>query len=188
MKLKNNNLRDKFGFIGGDTHTGSVNRILRLVTGWALIAAAAGTIFDAYACDGCPQGSIGLIPLYLGFPIGSVGLVIIFKKVAGWMSAALAAVGLAGILYFMFAYPDGVNGWMGGIFLGIAHLFLPIAGRFASVLWVAVGILGFPFFGMPRVLAPIPVFSLFGIATAATGLFVLLGLNSANPQMDQEKN
>ena len=186
MKLKNINLRDKFGIIDGGTYPGSVNRILRLVTGWALIAAAAGTIFDEYACGGCPQGSIGLIPLYLGFSIGSVGLVIIFKKVAGWMSATFAAAGLAGILYLMFAYPDGVNGWIGGIFLGIAHLFLPLAGRFASVLWVAVGILGFPYVGMPRALAPIPVFSLFGIAIAATGLFVLLGLNSANPLKDQE--
>lgn len=188
MKLKNNNLRDKFGIIDGGNHPSSVNRLLRLITGWALIAAAAGTIFDEYACGGCPQGSIGLIPLYLGFSIGSVGLVIIFKKVAGWMSAIFAAVGLAGILYFMFAYPDGVNGWVGGIFLGIAHLFLPLAGRFASVLWVGIGILGFPYFGMQIALAPIPVFTLFGIATAATGLFVLVSLNSANSLKDQEIN
>lgn len=187
MKLKNLNPREESGIVAGGPHPGGVNRILRLITGWALIAAAAGTLFDAYACDGCPQGSVGLVPLYVGFPIGSVGLVIIFRKVAGWISAIFAAVGLAGILYFMFAYPEGVNGWIGGVFLGIAHLFLPLSGRFVSVLWVAVGILGFPGFGMMRVLAPIPVFVLFGVATAATGLFVLLGLKSANSIMEQEK-
>jgi hypothetical protein len=185
--MKNNNLREMFGNTTDGTHPGSVNRILRLVTGWALVAAAAGTIYDAYACDGCSQGSIGLIPIYLGFPIASVGLVIIFKKVGGWIAATFAAVGLAGILYFMFAYPNGVNGWIGGILLGMAHLFLPLSGRFASVLWVAVGIFGFPYFGMMRALAPVPVFLLFGVATAATGLFVLLGLKSANSVTIQEE-
>ena len=137
--MKNNNLREMFGNNDGGTQPGSINRILRQVIGWALLAAAAGIFFDEYACGGCTQGSIGLIPLYLGFPIGSIGLVIIFKKVAGWISTAIAAVGVAGILYFMFAYPNGVNGWIGGISLGIAHLFLPLPGRFVSVLWVAVG-------------------------------------------------
>ena len=184
MKMNNLNLREK---LASGTSPGSVNRILRLITGWALLAAAAGTIFDEYACGGCPQGSIGLIPLYIGFPIGSVGLVIIFKKVGGWISATFAAVGLAGILYFMFAYPQGVNGWIGGIFLGIAHLFLPLSGRFVSVLWVAVGILGFPGFGVMRVLTPVPVFVLFGVATAATGLFVLLGLKSVKSVTVQEE-
>jgi hypothetical protein len=176
-----------FGNNDGGTQPVSINRILRQVIGWALLAAAAGIFFDEYACGGCTQGSIGLIPLYLGFPIGSIGLVIIFKKVAGWISTAIAAVGVAGILYFMFAYPNGVNGWIGGISLGIAHLFLPLPGRFVSVLWVAVGIFGFPGFGMMRALAPIPVFVLFGIATAATGLFVLLGLKSANSVAVQEE-
>ena len=79
-------------------------RILRYITGWALLAAAAGTFFDVFACDGCAEGSIGLIPLYIGFPIGSVGLALVFRKVAGWVPTILAALGLGGILFFMFSY------------------------------------------------------------------------------------
>ena len=116
--------------------------VLRRITGWSLLAASAGIIFDAVACDGCAKGSIGLIPLYLGFPIGSVGLVLVFRKVAGWVPTLLAAVGLAGILFFMFSYPNGAEGWIGAILVGIAHLFLPISGRFASVLWGCGGHLG----------------------------------------------
>ena len=85
---------------------GIVGPVLRNITGWALLAAVAGTFFDALACDGCPEGSIGLIPLYIGFPIGSVGLVLVFRKVAGWVPTILAALGLAGILFFMFSYPN----------------------------------------------------------------------------------
>lgn len=170
--------------------TSPPSTILRMITGWALLAAAAGTIFDAYACDGCSTGSIGLIPLYLGFPIGSVGLVIIFKKVAGWIPALLIALGLSGILYFMFAYPNGVEGWIGAIFIGIAHLFLPLSGRFASLFWVSVGILGFPdfpAFGV-RSWGLINVFMLFGAATAVSGIFIVWGLKSINTSQVIEKN
>jgi hypothetical protein len=172
-----------------DTTNGEVEGVvgvaLRRITGWALLAAAAGTLFDAFACDGCADGSVGLIPLYLGFPIGSVGLVIIFRKVAGWVPALLAAVGLAGILFFMFSYPNGAEGWIGAILIGIAHLFLPLPGRFASVLWVAVGILGFPEFGEPS-WGPISAFTVFGAATAASGAFVLWGLPSPDPEQISE--
>ena len=130
-------------------HQRVTGNVLRWITGWSLLAASAGTFFDAYVCNGCPEGSVGLFPLYLGFPIGSVGLVIVFKKVAGWIPALLAALGLSGMLYFMFAYPHGARGWAGAIFIGTAHLFLPLSGRFASPLWVAAGMLGFPEFGEP---------------------------------------
>ena len=159
---------------------GQIGVVLRRITGWSLLAAAAGTFYDAFMCDGCAQGSIGLIPLYLGFPIGAVGLVLIFWRVVGWVPALLAASGLAGILFFMFSYPNGAEGWIGAILLGIAHLFLPLSGRLASVLWVAVGILGFPEFGA-RSWGPIAAFTVFGAATAASGAFVLLGLKSAAP-------
>jgi len=154
-----------------------VKPILRYITGWALLAAAAGTFFDAYACDGCTEGSIGLIPLYIGFPIGSVGLVLVFRKVAGWVPSILAALGLGGILFFMFSYPSGAEGWVGAILIGMAHLYFPLTGRFASVLWVATGILGFPEFGSPS-WGPIAAFTAFGAATAASGAFVLLGLRA----------
>lgn len=160
---------------------GVAGPVLRNITGWALLAAAAGTFFDAFACDGCPDGSIGLIPLYIGFPIGSVGLVLVFRKVAGWVPTILAALGLAGILFFMFSYPNGAVGWIGAILIGIAHLYLPLTGRFASVLWVATGILGFPEFGSPS-WGPIAAFTVFGAATAASGAFVLWGLKSGDPE------
>jgi hypothetical protein len=160
--------------------TGVAGKILRRITGWSLLAAAAGTFYDAFMCDGCAQGSIGLIPLYLGFPIGAVGLVLVFWRVAGWIPALLAASGLAGILIFMFSYPNGAEGWIGAILVGIAHLFLPLSGRFASVLWMAAGILGFPEFGA-RSWGSIAAFTVFGAATTASGAFVLLGLKSAAP-------
>jgi hypothetical protein len=160
-------------------HRGNQGRefgtVLRNLTGWTLLAASVGIFFDAITCGGCAQGSIGLIPLYIGFPIGSVGLVLITKKVAGWIPTLFAAFGVFGILLFMFSYPEGAEGWLGAIFIGIAHLFFPLSGRFASVLWVAVGILGFPEFGAAS-WGPVSAFTVFGAATAASGIFVLWGL------------
>lgn len=160
-----------------DVKSHKVGSILRYITGWALLAAAAGTFFDAYACDGCAEGSIGLIPLYIGFPIGSVGLVLVFRKAAGWVPAILAALGLAGILFFMFTYPSGADGWIGAILVGAAHLYFPLTGRFASLLWAATGILGFPEFGSPS-WGPIAAFTMLGASSAASGAYVLLGLRT----------
>jgi hypothetical protein len=159
--------------------------VLRYITGWALLAAAAGTFFDAYTCDGCSQGSIGLIPLYIGFPIGSVGLVLVFRKAAGWAPALLAAIGLAGILIFMFSYPNRAEGMIGAILVGIAHLFFPLYGRLASVLWVSAGILGFPAFNTAS-WGPIDGFTMFGAATAASGAFVLWGWRSMDSEIAPE--
>jgi hypothetical protein len=58
----------------------NTGNFLRYITGSALLTAAAGTFFDAYACDGCAEGSIRLSPLYVGFPIGAVGLALVSKK------------------------------------------------------------------------------------------------------------
>jgi hypothetical protein len=159
-----------------------VSPILRNITGWALLAAAAGTFFDAYACDGCSDGSIGLIPLYIGFPIGSVGLVLVFRKASGWVPALLATLGLGGILFFMFTYPNGAEGWIGAVLIGAAHLYFPLPGRLASVLWVAAGILGFPAFNTAS-WGVISAFTVFGAATAVSGAFVLLGLRTTAPEM-----
>jgi hypothetical protein len=149
--------------------------LLRRITGWAWLAAAAGTFYDAFACDGCAGGSIGLIPLYVGFPIGAIGFVLFMWRAVGRVPAALTAAGLAGILFFMFSYPNGAEGWITAILIAIAHLFLPLAGRFATVLWVATAILGFPEFGAPQ-WGPITAFTMFGAATAASGAFVLWGV------------
>lgn len=148
---------------------------LRKITGWALLAASAGTFFDAYASLDYPQGSIGLIPLYIGFPIGSIGLVILIRQVAGWTPAILAGIGLAPFFYFMGEYPNGAEGWIGLVLYGIAHLFLPLIGRFPAVLWIAAGLLGFPEFGQGS-WGPISAFTVFGAAIAASGIFVLWGL------------
>lgn len=159
--------------------------ILRYITGWSLLAAAAGIFYDAYVCDGCSQGSIGLIPLYIGFPIGSVGLVLVFRKFVGWAPAVLAALGLAGILIFMFSYPNNAEGMIGAILVGIAHLFLPLSGRLVSVLWVAAGILGFPAFNTAS-WGPIDGFTMFGAATTASGVVVLWGWRSMYSELTPE--
>lgn len=158
-----------------------VSKRLRQITGWALLASAIGTFYDSYACDGCAQGSVGLIPLYIGFPIGAFGLVIVLRRVAGKLAAFLGTLGLAGILYFMFWYPTAGDGWIGGVFIALAHLFLPFSGRFAALSWMAVGVLGFPEFPH-RSWGPVEVFQMFGLATALSAAFVLWGLKS------QEKN
>lgn len=156
-----------------------VSPILRRITGWALLAASVGTFYDAYASSGGAQGSIGLIPLYLGFTIGSIGLVMVIRKIAGGLPALLAAAGLVGFFIFMFSYPNGAEGWIGLVLFGFAHLFLPLTGRPASVLWIAAGILGFPEFGQGS-WGLISAFTVFGAACAASGAFVLWGFRSAS--------
>ena len=86
----------------------------------------------------------------------------------------MAAIGLIGILYFMFAYSNGVYGWIGGFFLGIASLFLPLPYRFAALAWVAVSLLGLPEFSA-RTWGFINAFSMFGIGTAISGVYILWG-------------
>jgi len=147
---------------------------LRNVTGWAFLAAGMGVFWDEIACGGCTEGSPGLIPLYLGFPIGSIGLFLIFRKRLGWLPTLITGIGLAGILFFMFTYPNGADGWFGAVLIGVGHLFLPLSGRFAAVLWVAAGILGFPEFDAGS-WGVIRAFTLFGAAAAYSGAFVLWG-------------
>jgi hypothetical protein len=81
------------------------------------VAAAIGTIWDKLAniaCGCCYEGSFSLLPLYLGFPLGVIGLLLIYRKSYGWLPTGFLAVGLAEILYFRVAYPNGGEGWMGG--------------------------------------------------------------------------
>jgi len=163
-----------------ETTSQNISPRLRIITGAALLASALGTLFDAYSG---PEGSIGLIPLYFGFPVGAVGLVLIYRKRFNWTPTLLLAIGLAGILYFMGAYPNGVPGWGGAVLIGIAHLYLPLPGRFAAVLWVTVGILGLPDFrAFPRELFLQP-FYIFGLAQALSGAYMLWG--AKDPEKDE---
>jgi hypothetical protein len=146
------------------------------ITGWAMLAAAFGILLEIVIPRPPGEGTIGLIPLYIGFPIGAVGFVIVLWKKTGLFSAIIAAIGLTGILYFMFAYPNGVQGWIGGFFLGIACLYLPLAYRFATLAWVAVSLLGLPEF-YARAWGFIDAFSMFGIGTAISGAYILWGSN-----------
>ncbi len=149
------------------------------VTGVAWLAAAVGVLIEVvyheFVCVVCAgEATIGLIPLYLGFPIGAIGFVILLRRKAGWIPAFLGAAGLVGVLYFMFSYPDGATGWIGALFVGMAHLFLPLPVRFAAVLWIVTGVLGFPEFGSPT-WGWISAFSVFGAATAYSGAFAIWG-------------
>ena len=42
--------------------------------------------------------------------------------------AAAVILPLAGILFFMFAYPNGAEGWIGAILIGINHWDAVLAG------------------------------------------------------------
>lgn len=155
--------------------------LVRKITGWALLASAIGTIYDSYTG---PEASIGLIPLYIGFPIGAIGLVLIYYKLFKWAPTLILSAGLYGILYFMFTYPDGVNGWIGALLIGAAHLFLPLPGRFASIFWIMVGVLGFPEFRAYPLELFLKPYYIFGIATGYTGVFILWGLKSEFPKKE----
>ena len=157
---------------------------LRNVTGWALIAAAVGALLEAVIVRPSGEATIGLVPLYLGMPIGAVGLVIILRKTEGWAAAVTAAAGFAGLLYFMGTYPDHPEGWIGLVLVGTAHLFVPFPGRFAAVLWIAAGVLAFPAFHA-RPWGVVDGWNLFTAAAAASGAFVLWG-RKAEPQTNDE--
>jgi hypothetical protein len=157
--------------------------ILHWVTGLAWLAAAGGVLIDVYYheiyCVSCRgEGSIGLIPLYFGVPLGAIAFVLLLWRDVGRMPALLAALGAAGILYFMGTYPWGADGWIGAILIGVAHLFLPLSGRFAAILWTIAGALGFPEFGEPT-WGLISAFTVFGAALALSGAFVLWGWRPA---------
>jgi hypothetical protein len=154
---------------------------LRNITGWAFLAAAVGAFLEAVIVRPAGEGTIGLIPLYFGIPIGSVGLVLILRMNEGWMAAILAAAGFAGFIFFMVTYPDHPEGWIGLVLVGTAHLFIPFPGRLVAVLWIAAGILAFPEFYV-RPWGMIDGWNLFTVAAAASGLFILWGKKSISPK------
>lgn len=110
----------------------------------------------------------------------------VIRRALGWVPALLAASGLVGILFFMFTYPNGAEGWIGAILVGMACLFFPLTGRFIAVLWVATGLLGFPQFGQHS-WGVISAYTLLGAATGSSGAYVLWGLKPATPSFVKDQ-
>lgn len=169
-------------------------RVLRGVTGWSLLVGALGIFVDSWASwyltvdqpqwlidtvapGGISQGSIGLIPAYLGVTIGSVGLVLVAARTAPRWVAAVVAAGVAGLMVFWFSYPDHATlGGLGTIVVGIGMLLLPGWSRLVTPLWVAAGVLGIPELVSPGVhWGVVAGFTLTGAAVLATGTYVLWG-------------
>lgn len=157
-----------------------VKSALKNVTGWALMAAAVGIFYDEYASRVLGQDvSVGLITAYLGVTVGMVGLVLVVRRLVGGIPAFLAGIGTLGAFVFFYTYPSNATiGGIGSIIVGIALLFLPPAGRLASPLWVGAGVLGIPLLisGRPE-WGPVSGFTLLGAALAASGAFVLWGMD-----------
>lgn len=156
---------------------------LQKVTGWALLVAALGVFWDAAAywtgSAAQGEGSLGLIPAYLGMFVGLIGLTLVNWRVGGALSGLLAGLGTAGTFVFWGGYPSySTAGGLGALVLAVSTLYLPGWGRFASPLWVSAGVMYISELVVPgRSWGPISAFTLIGSAFAATGAFVLWGLS-----------
>ena len=172
-----------------------VGRKLRLITGWALVVGAIGIFIDSWASwsldssspewvvtiiapAGLGDGSIGLIPAYIGSTVGMIGFVIVLYRLAGMRVALLAGLGVIGMFTFWYSYPARATfGGVGSILIGVAILALPSWGRLASPIWVASGVMGIPELVPPGIhWGPIASFTLLGAAVGVTGAFTLWGL------------
>lgn len=174
-----------------------LGRRLQLVTGWALLIAAMGIFFDAGASRitfptllasiitpaGAENGSIGLIPAYLGFTTGMICFPFVAYKVSGMWPGLLTGAGVVGMFIFWYGYPHySTIGGLGSILVGIAVLLLPRWARFASPLWVASGIMGITELVRPGISwGPVAGFTLLGAAIAVTGAFVIWSLPAKEP-------
>jgi len=175
-----------------------VGRRLRLITGWALFVGAFGIFIDSWAGwsldsnspdwlvsiiapGGLGDGSIGLIPAYLGATVGMVGFVIFLYRSVGMWLALLAGTGVIGMFTFWYSYPARATfGGVGSIVVGAAILALPSWSRLASPLWIASGIMGIPELVRPGIhWGPIASFTLLGAAIGVTGAFVVWGIGSS---------
>jgi hypothetical protein len=177
-----------------------MGRTLRLVTGWSLLAGAFGIYVDSYAewfltwespgwlltvmaPAGLDQGTIGLVPAYLGVTVGLVGLVLVALRIAGPGVAALTALGTAGVFVFWYSYPERATaGGLGALVLGVAVLLYPRWGRAASPFFVAGGVLGIPELVTPgSTWGLVAGFPLAGTALGVSGAFVLWGAPRRRP-------
>jgi hypothetical protein len=152
-----------------------IDRSLRLVTGWLLLVGAFGVGIDGWL------SSWGLAPAYLGTILGLACFVFVVGNAVGFWPAILTGLGVASTFVFWGTYPENaVFGGIGALLIGLAVLYLPGWGRWASPLWIASGTLGLPSLVREGVTwGPISAFTFFGAAIAVTGIFVLLGLDQA---------
>lgn len=174
-----------------------ISRRLLLTTGWALVMGAIGIFIDSWASwslnsaspdwlirivapGGLPNGSIGLIPAYIGATVGMIGFVLVVFRSAGVWVALLAGLGVIGMFTFWYSYPARATfGGVGSILIGVAVLSLPQWGRLASPIWVASGIMGIPELVRPGInWGPIASFTLLGAAIGVTGGFIVWGIAS----------
>lgn len=169
-----------------------LGRKLQLITGWALIIAATGIFIDSWASRitfptllasiitpaGSENGSIGLIPAYLGLTTGMICFLFVVYRTSGMWPGLLTGAGVVGVFIFWYGYPHYATiGGLGSILVGIAVLWLPGWARFSSPLWVASGLMGITELVRPGVSwGPVAGFTLAGAAVAVTGAFVLWGL------------
>lgn len=168
---------------------------LRRITGWALLVGSVGIFIDAWASwsidasspswlvsivtpGGGGNGSIGLIPAYLGTTIGLIGLFMVIYRLNGMVWAILAGAGVLAILVFWYSYPlRATVGGLGGLVLSVVVLTFPFWGRLASPFWAASSIMGIPELVTPgRHWGPVAGFTLLGAAIGVTGAFLLWGL------------
>lgn len=174
-----------------------LGRRLQVVTGWALLIAGMGILFDSWAGRmtfptllasivtpaGAENGSIGLIPAYLGLTIGMSCFPFVVRKASGIGPGLVAGAGVVGMFVFWYGYPHySTIGGLGSILVGISVLWLPGWARLVSPLWVASGIMGITELVRPGISwGPIAGFTLAGAAVALTGAFVHWGLSSTEP-------
>lgn len=179
-----------------DVEDAMLGRRLRLITGWALVIGALGTLIETWAFSSLfsaspkwlttivfpggllGDGSIGLIPAYIGGTIGLIGLGMVIHRLVGVWMTALAGLGVIGTLTFWYSYPARATfGGIGAVLIGVAMLSLPSWGRFASPIWVASGIMWIPELVRPGInWGPIASFTLLGAAIGVTGAFILTGI------------
>lgn len=182
-----------------------ISRRLRLITGWALFAGAVGILFDSFSVwvldlfnrpewlvtivnpTGVDNGSIGLVPAYLGVTVGMIGFVIVMYRSLGVWVALLSGIGVIGMFTFWYSYPARATfGGLGSILIGIAVLSLPTWGRLASPLWIASGVMGIPELVRPGInWGPVASFTLLGAAIGVTGAFVIWGNVKRNTKKGQ---
>ena len=170
---------------------------LHAFTGCALLLAALGIVVDAWANEaldadsprwlvtivapgGPGDGTIGLIPAYLGVVVGMIGLLVVLRRAAPVWTVVLAGIGVIGMFAFWGSYPDRATyGGLGSILIGVALLELPSWGRAVSPIWVASGVLGVPELVEPGISwGPVSSFTLLGAAIGVTGAFLVWGPRS----------
>lgn len=123
---------------------------LRRIAGWALVLGASGIFIDSWASwsldaespewlvtmvapGGLGNGSIGLIPAYLGATVGMIGFLIVLHHRVTIPVTVFAGVGVIGMFVFWYSYPARATfGGVGSILIGVAILALPSWGRLAS--------------------------------------------------------